>query len=203
MTVVGLTGTTGAGKGEVGRVFASLGAYVADTDQIYHRLLQENDALKRELCEAFGDILEQGEISRRKLAGIVFADAEKLEQLNAITHRYVLQETKRLLAQAQRAGVEIGVIDAPLLYESGADRQCQVVIGVVAPAEVRMKRIMQRDGISKEAAQRRMENQKSDAWFRERCGKILENDSTTEDLHHKAEELFYDILREQRRERHE
>ena len=125
MVIIGLTGTTGAGKGEVGRMFADCGACVCDTDRIYHRLLAESEALKRELTDTFGEITDDaGNIDRKKLAPIVFADKEKLSALNRITHRYVLAETDRILAEAAAQGVTVGVIDAPMLFESGADKKC-------------------------------------------------------------------------------
>jgi len=195
MVIIGLTGTTGAGKGEVGRIFASLGACVADTDAIYHRLLAEDKALRRELIETFGDITdESGAIDRRKLAPIVFSDKEKLHTLNTITHRYVLEETDRILAKADEDGCKAGVIDAPLLYESGADKKCSAVVGVIAPVEARCNRIMTRDGLSREAAQTRIANQKPDAWFVEHCDKIIRNNTTIEALRTQAQMVFEELI---------
>jgi len=194
MIVIGLTGTTGAGKGEVGRVFASLGACVCDTDRIYHTLLAECDALKRELCNTFGAITDElGNIDRKKLAPIVFSDKAKLSTLNHITHRYVLAETDRILADAAAQGVTVGVIDAPMLYESGADKKCSAVVGVIAPAETRLARIMARDGLTEAAARSRIANQKSDAWFEETCDYTISNDSDIDTLRTKAKEVLEKI----------
>ena len=194
MTIIGLTGTTGAGKGEVGRVFAECGACVCDTDRIYHRLLAESGDLKLELTDAFGDIADaSGTIDRRKLAPIVFSDPEKLLTLNRITHRFVLAETDRILADAAAKGVTVGVIDAPMLFESGADKSCDVVVGVIAPMEIRLARIMARDGIPEDAARKRIANQHPDAWFEAHCGKCIVNDTDTETLREKAKEIFAEI----------
>ncbi len=182
MKILGLTGTTGAGKGEVARVFASLGAVVCDADEIYHRLLSENGEMCRELTAEFGDISTCGKIDRKKLATIVFSDAESLSRLNEITHRYVLCEIDRILSSAEKEGVKVGVIDAPMLYESGADKMCQTVIGVVAPLELRLKRIMERDGLTKSEAEKRISSQKSDEWFYEKCDIIIVNDKDRESL---------------------
>lgn len=201
MKIIGLTGTTGAGKGEVGHIFASLGAVICDTDAIYHRLLAESESLRRELVDAFGDITDaNGNVDRKKLAPIVFADPEKLAALNRITHRYVLEETSRILADAAENGVKVGVIDAPMLFESGADKMCDTVVGVTAPADVRLVRIMARDGISEEAARKRIENQHTDAWFRETCGKIIVNDTDTEALRQNAERVYKEITVNDRKE---
>jgi len=197
MIIIGLTGTTGAGKGEVGRMFAALGACVCDTDRIYHRLLAESEALKRELTDAFGNITDDaGNIDRKKLAPIVFADREKLSTLNRITHRYVLAETDRILAEADAQGVTVGVIDAPMLFESGADKKCDVVVGVTAPAHIRLARIMARDGLSEEAANNRIANQHTDAWFAQNCDKILVNDADVETLREHTRNLFHEIATE-------
>ncbi len=198
MILIGLTGTTGAGKGEVGRIFQSLGACVIDTDRIYHRLLQEDASLRSALTDAFCDVTDKnGMIDRKKLAPIVFSSPEKLKRLNTITHRYVLGETDRLLAEAEQNGVTVGVIDAPQLFESGADKKCDHVVGVIAPVTLRKARIMARDGLTAAAADARIGGQKSDDWFRTHCTHIIVNDADPDTLRETAATL-YTVLTEQK-----
>ncbi len=197
MKILGLTGTTGAGKGEVSRVFASLGAFVCDADEIYHRLLNESGEMCEEITAEFGDISRCGKIDRRKLAEKVFDDKSRLSRLNEITHRYVLSEVDRLLSDAEKKGVKVGVIDAPMLYESGADKKCSAVIGVVAPKDLRLNRIMERDGLTENEALARINAQNSDEWFYEKCDIIIVNEKDRESLTQKAKDIYKTLVNEE------
>ena len=154
MIVFGITGPSGSGKSALTRVFADHGALVLDADAIYHRLLAESTELRAALTDAYStDILTDGQIDRKKLGKIVFSSPALLQKLNGITHPFVIDEIKRLLAEST---AHSAVIDAPLLFESGFDKKCDVIIAATAPEETLVERIVARDRIDVAAALRRL-----------------------------------------------
>lgn len=196
MKVIGITGPTGAGKTTALNALRSLGAEVVDADQVYHRLLVESGEMKALLMEAFGEnILDgEGKIDRRALAGAVYPD--RLEELSAITHPYVVAEVEAMLRSAERAGRPALAIDAIALVESGLARRCNAVVAVLAPKELRVKRVMARDGVDEAYARRRVDAQKPEAFFRQSSDFVLENTEKDApgDFGERARELFRKIL---------
>lgn len=177
MKLIGLTGTSGSGKGYVSLLFADRGIGSIDTDAIVHRLYREDADCIASLEAAFGPICgENGGVDRRKLAAIVFADSDRLAQLNRIVHRLVWQEVERICQAKEAEGCQWLLLDAPQLYEAGMEALCHKVIAVTAPVPIRMERICKRDGLSKEAAEARIRNQHSDAFFEERADYLICND---------------------------
>lgn len=196
MKVIGITGPTGAGKTTALNALRSLGAEVVDADQVYHRLLEECGEMKALLMEAFGEnILDgEGKIDRKALAGAVYPD--RLEELGAITHPYVVAEVEAMLRSAERAGRPALAIDAIALMESGLARRCDTVVAVLAPKELRVKRVMARDGVDEHYARRRVDAQKPEAFFRQSSDFVLENTEKDApgDFGERARELFRKIL---------
>ena len=187
MKVIGLTGPSGAGKGAVCGVLAKHGIPAIDTDAVYHRLLAENDALTEELCASFGkDILNEScRVDRKKLGAAVFGRPDtpaRLHTLNTITHKYVMARTHELMRELAQTGARAIVIDAPQLFEARIEGECDLIVGVLADRAVRLARIMARDGISEENANKRINAQKSDDFFRSSCHYILTNDGDLADL---------------------
>lgn len=197
LKLIGITGPTGAGKTTALHALQTLGVYLIDADQVYHRLLEESAPMGAALRERFGDILDKtGKIDRKKLGEVVFGDPEALACLNTITHRFVGEEINRLLAQAQAKGRPAAAIDAIALIESGLGSRCDAVVGIIAPAEVRVKRIMNREGISESYAWKRVNAQQGEDFFRAHCHHILENtaDDTPETFELRAFALFTKLL---------
>lgn len=182
MLVIGLTGPTGAGKGAVAAIFEGYGIPVINADRVYHELITPPSSCLRELREAFGKgiLLPDGSLDRRTLGGIVFNDPAARERLNAITHRYVMEEVKTRMERFRRDGIPVAVFDAPQLFEAGAQKACTAVISVLADRGLRLERIMVRDNISAEAAMRRILAQKSDEFFRAHSDYIIENNGNVE-----------------------
>ena len=175
---IGLTGPSGAGKGEVAKILSGMGSYHIDCDKIYHELLIPPSPCLDELKLNFGDkiFFENGELDRKALAAIVFSDegrTSKLPVLNAITHKYVLDEVQKRAEKLKEYSVF--TVDAPTLFESGFDRQCYVVISVLADKEIRIKRIIAREGLSREAAEARINAQPDDNFYSERSDYVLYN----------------------------
>ncbi len=184
MIVLGLTGPSGAGKGALAAAFAAHDVPQLDTDAIYHALLVPPSACLDELVAAFGaDILApDGTLDRRRLAAIVFAEGAPPElhrTLNRITHAHILAETRRQIEACRTAGKPAVLVDAPLLYESGFDAECEQVIAVIADRETRLARIMARDGLSREAAEARLRAQKADDFYTERADFVVVNNGDT------------------------
>ena len=194
MKTLGLTGPTGAGKGAVSSLFFTLYQIPSiDTDRVYHDLLIPPSACLNELVDAFGQeiLSEDGTLDRTTLSRIVFSDLsrEKQQRLNHITHRHVLDRTREILADYQKQGLHAVLVDAPLLYESGFDAACESVIAVLAPRDVRKKRIMERDGLSEERAEARLNMQKSDAYYTERTPHVICNDGSLTSLQAQVERI--------------
>ncbi len=184
MLVIGLTGPSGAGKGEVSALFAHYGLPVIDADAVYHRLLLPPSACLSELAAHFGHgiLAPDGTLDRKALGAIVFSDPEALQALNTIAHRYVMEEIVRELEQLRKRGTRAAVLDAPQLFEAGADRLCTAVVSVLAPVNLRLERIMKRDGLDRERALQRIRAQKSDSYFRSHSNYVIENSSAVEQL---------------------
>ena len=182
MLVIGLTGPTGAGKGEVASIFARYGIPVINADRVYHELIAPPSSCLQELAETFGKniLMPDGSLDRRALGGIVFNDPAARERLNAITHRYVMEEVKTQMERFRREGIPVAVFDAPQLFEAGAHKACGAVISILADRQLRLERIMARDNITAEAAMRRILAQKSDEFFKTHSDYIIENNGNIE-----------------------
>ena len=188
MTVIGITGPTGAGKTTLLREVEKLGGGVIDCDAVYHELLKRDTALQDRLEQTFGPLRDEtGAIDRKKLGAVVFHDAEKLETLNAIAWEAVVARTRALVEEYRRQGSALAAIDAIALLECPIKELCQLKIAVLAPQEVRVRRIMAREGISQDYAWARVKAQKPDEYFIQSCDYTLINDcETAEEFTRKA-----------------
>lgn len=193
LTVIGITGPSGCGKTTALQELEGFGTLVLDCDKIYHELLESNQALLQELESAFPGTVINGKLDRRALGRIVFADAEKLALLNRITHRYVMDETeRRLRAFAMRGGL-VAAIDAVELISAGMAERCDAVVGVLADEEIRVARIMARDGIGREAALARIRSQKPDSYYQTNCTHLLFNNADREGFTAACRQLYKEI----------
>ena len=170
--IIGITGGTGCGKTTLLNVIREKGGLILDCDAVYHELLRSDERMLSAIDTRFPGVLENGELNRKKLGAIVFADPQALLDLNAITHAAVKKEVLRQLETAPKHCA----IDAIGLFEGGLAQLCDVTVAVTAPREARIRRLMARDGITREYAQKRLDAQHPDEWFRERCDCTLEND---------------------------
>ena len=195
MLVIGLTGPSGAGKGEVGRIFSAYGIPVIDADNVYHRLLLPPSSCLKELTEEFGGeiLTPTGELDRKKLSAIVFASPAALQTLNHIAHRYVMEEIRRQLKNLRQKETAAAVLDAPLLFEAGADRDCTTIVSVLAKKELRLERIMVRDGISLQKAMQRINAQKNDDYFRTHSDYVIENNASVDHLRPDVEKILREM----------
>ena len=176
--ILGITGGSGCGKTTLLRQVQALGGVVLDCDEIYHSLLSTDEALLQAIENRFPGTVSEGTLQRKKLGQLVFSDPQALEDLNRITHGAVKQEVLRLLESKPA----LPAIDAIGLFEGGLGELCDLTVAVTAPREDRIRRLMARDSISREYAEKRLDAQPSDAWFREHCDFYLENDGNLPDF---------------------
>ncbi len=191
--IVGLTGASGAGKSSVARIFCAHGFFVVDLDQISREVYDQWPTCVRELVAAFGPgILDaEGRVLRKELGGIVFRDKKKLDMLNRITHKYILQQTYNVLYAHRGEDV---LLDAPLLFESGLNRLCDITVCVVCPRGEKIRRIVQRDGLSQELAAARVSSQRPDSILVPLCDFTIHNTGSLETLKKRATALVEQIL---------
>ncbi|HIZ93505.1 dephospho-CoA kinase [Flavonifractor sp. An112] len=196
MKRIGITGPTGAGKTTALNVLTELGAHIIDADQVYHDLLAHSAPMGDALTARFGSAIldETGQVDRKALGSVVFADPTALADLNAITHRFIIEEIDRQAAQAETDGRPAVAIDAIALIESGVGETCDAVVGILAPREIRIRRIMAREGIPEDYACKRVDAQQGDDFFRTHCTYILENQGTAEEFAQKALALFQMLI---------
>ena len=172
--ILGITGGSGCGKTTLLNLIARAGGLILDCDAIYHELLTRDNLLTDAIEARFPGVVEEGTLNRKKLGAVVFADAQALLDLNAITHAAVKNEVLRRLETAPK----LAAIDAIGLFEGHLAELCHVTVAVTAPVEDRVQRLMARDGISEEYARSRIAAQHDEQWFADRCDHLLENDGS-------------------------
>ena len=186
--ILGITGGSGTGKSTVSEILRSLGVEIVDCDLVARAVTEKGAPCLAELEAEFGSSIigEDGTLLRRKLGEIVFSDAQKLNRLNEITHRYITEEVMKRL---EKSSAKIGGIDGAVLFESGITEHCNAVIGVLASRPVRIGRITKRDGITRQSAENRIDSQKNDDFYLENCDIILYNDGSRKELESKVKEV--------------
>ena len=195
MKVFGITGGTGAGKTTTLDVLVEMNVEILDCDVIYHELIQSSVTLKEALIHRFGNVLNEHGLDWKRLGTEVFHNPEALAELNDITLQFVEDEVHRRMALAEKEGRPGVAIDAIGLLESDVKNECDALVAITAPEEIRVQRIMQREGITEEYARSRVNAQKTDTYFRENCQYILENNSTEEAFREKTHALFSKLLK--------
>ena len=171
--IIGITGGTGCGKTTLLNLIRDRGGMVLDCDAIYHELLRTDVRMLDAIEDRFPGVIAEGQLDRKKLGAIVFADPEALLDLNRITHAAVKREVLRRLEERPK----LAAIDAIGLFEGELAELCDVTVAVTAPLEDRVARLMKRDGISEDYARSRIAAQHDAQWFRERCSHVLVNNS--------------------------
>ncbi len=196
MLVLGVTGQSGAGKGEFCSLMREKGIECLDTDKIAREVVAPGSECLCELVSHFGSdiLLPDGSMDRKKVASIVFSDKKELEFLTKTTHKYIIEKIKEWLFNRELCGDKIVIIDAPQLFDAGADFYCNFILAVLADKEVRIERIKLRDGINDVQARARIESQKNDEYFKERCDFTVYNNGSLEKLRKSADRIFAQLI---------
>ena len=196
MKILGLTGGSGTGKSAACTAFARLGCGVIDADATYRTLCDTCDPMLKEIQNVFGDVFSTDrKLDRKKLGTIVFADAQKLQQLNAITHPYIRQAARDAFAAYSKRGCLLCIYDAPVLFEGQMETLCDKTCAVLAARNTRIARIVARDAITEEYAALRIDAQKDDAFYRERCDYVVQNDADLDTLYTQVRKIYEDMVR--------
>lgn len=172
--IVGLTGTTGSGKSTVAAAFSEHGFEIIDCDKMARIAVEKGSPLIPKLTATFGNdiIKDDGTLDRKRLASRAFADEMHTRTLNSIMLPYIRKMINERIEQSAERHI---LLDAPTLFESGADSICTATVGVIAPPQMRLERIMRRDSITEEEAKRRMSIQHNDSFFKENCTYVINN----------------------------
>lgn len=192
--VIGLTGQTGAGKSTVAGFAKALGCRIIDADLVAREALESGSECLKELSVHFGsDILDKdGSCRRDVLARRAFSSRKNTELLNKTTHPWIIRRIKEYIEKSVTDGLVI--IDAPLLFESGADSLCGCVIAVTAPEQLRLERIMKRDGIPREDALLRIGAQQEELYYTSRADYIINGSEPEEKVKKHTEEIISKLL---------
>lgn len=194
MKIIGITGGTGCGKTTALSELKRRGALLIDCDAVYHRMLETDRPMLDEIEKYFPGAVIDGKLDRKALGAVVFTDEEALRDLNIITHRHINLEIRRILREHAMNGGTLAAIDAIELFSSGLAKRCTATIGVIADREVRIDRIMRRDGISREYAMMRVNAQRPNEYFIQKCSHVLENNGSQEEFIEKCRKTFEEVL---------
>lgn len=195
LKIIGITGGTGCGKTTALNVLDDMGALILDCDKVYHELLAGSEALRNELDAAFPGSVQDGKVDTKALGRIVFSDEKELKKLNEITHRHILIETDRRMAEHAMNGGTIAALDAIELISSGMGDICCATLAVLADKELRAERIMARDNVSREYALLRIEAQKPDSYFIKNCSHYIYNNADPDSFEAACVQLFKEVLK--------
>ena len=194
LTVIGVTGGTGAGKTTALESLRDMGALVIDADTVYHDLCESCAPMLEEIEKRFPEAVENGVLQRKKLGAAVFSDAAALAALDAITQKYVIAAIDHALAIHAAAGGTAAAVDAINLIGTALEERLDAIVGVTAPEEMRVARLVAREGVSEEYARLRIRAQKPDSFFAAHCGYILRNDGGREQFRAACDKLFKKLL---------
>lgn len=194
--IIGLTGQSGSGKSTVARCFENHGCKVVNADLLVKKIYESNSPCLKTLSSVFGaDVINpDGTPDRKLLAQRAFSSAENTEMLSRIVHPFVMAEFLSEVKKAVSEGINTVIYDAPQLFESNADIICDVIVSVVADREIRKKRICERDNITEEQSEMRINAQLSEEFFRENSDYIIENNDSVEMLETQAENLIENVI---------
>jgi dephospho-CoA kinase len=195
MKVIGLTGGISSGKSTVSRFLAELGAVIIDADRVGHEAFKPDTGVWREVVGVFGRqiLAPGGDIDRKKLGEIVFGNAELLARLNQIMHPRMYDMIKAQLEEYRRRGVEVVVLEAPLLLEAGWISLVDEVWVMVAAEPAVLRRLQERAGLSQEELLARIRSQLSSEERIKRADVVINTDCSLDEVRAEVRELWEKI----------
>lgn len=189
--IIGITGSSGAGKSTICELLeVTYKLEIINADKISRKLSRKGTSYVIDIIDKFGkDIVdENGELKRKKLAEIIYNDPKKREALNECTFKYITKEIKKQIKKLKEKNETI-IIDAPLLFESGLDKICDKIIGVISNKELQIERIVARDNIDYEDAEKRLKAQQTNQFYIEKCDDIIENNNNYKKMVEEVEKI--------------
>ncbi len=189
-TVVGITGGIASGKTVATDALIASGFCVIDADEISRAITAPHSPAERALISQFPDACADGRLDRRRLREIISTDAAARARLNAVTHPLILSEIAR---QISNANGDV-VLSAPLLFETGLDKLCDATVCVTCPYELRLKRLVERDGVTEKAAAAMIAAQMPDAERNAKANFTISSDRPRREFERDAIALFADLF---------
>ena len=197
MLRVALTGGIGTGKSTASKILMELGAFIFDADREAKNILKNNETIQSELIAEFGTDIMRGDenIDNNKLARIAFQDQDHQLRLNSIIHPYVFQEIDKNFDDALKNGThDIFVVDAALIYESGADTHMDYVIVITALLKIRMERALQRETLTRDEILKRIDLQWSEEEKIALADFVIHNDGTEKELRDSVTDIYNQLV---------
>tara|TARA_B110000014_G_scaffold76227_1_gene52131 strand:+ start:1088 stop:1681 length:594 start_codon:yes stop_codon:yes gene_type:complete len=197
MLRIGLTGGIGTGKSTASKILKEFGAFIFDADKEAKKILLSNETIKGELISEFGtDIMTgDGDLDNNKLARVAFQDQNHQLTLNTIVHPYVFKEIDKNFDKEQNSGKhDIFIVDAALIYESGADTHMDYVIVITALIKTRMERALARETLNREEILRRIDLQWPEEDKASLADFVIHNDGSEEDLRKNISEIYTELV---------
>ncbi len=188
--IVGLTGQSGAGKTTISNVFEASGFYIINCDLVAREAVEPNTECFDKLKEKFPQLFDGNFLDRKKAGKILFSNKKLLEEYNSVIFPYILKLLNSKITRAIEQGKEYILLDAPTLFEAGADKLCDVIVSCIARQDIRLKRIIERDRLDRDTVVERFNSQPDDDFFIKNSDYIIENNTTVLD----AEALAYEII---------
>ncbi|MCK4622570.1 MAG: dephospho-CoA kinase [Desulfuromonadales bacterium] len=191
--ILGITGNIASGKSAVARIFAAHGAALIDADHLAREIVAPGHPVLQQLVRRFGSevLWKNGELDRKRLGQIIFADKRAREDLNGITHPAIAKlATERLRQLKATPGIPLVVYEAPLLFEAGAEGRVDQVLVVKIDPDVQLQRLMARDGLDETAARQRIAAQMPQEEKLARADYVIDNSESLEALQLRVDELW-------------
>jgi dephospho-CoA kinase len=193
---LGVTGGIGSGKSTVCEILEAFGARVFEADQVGKQLMTENYDVRQEVTDKFGidSYTPGGKLNAGYLADVVFSDPERVRVINAIVHPRVLSAFEEALSMARRDGISALVLESALMFQSGGHRLVDAVIAVDTKPSLRKGRVMERDGVTSEDVDSRMQHQMPTDEVRKRADYVVTNNGSTDNLRDAVADVYRRFL---------
>lgn len=198
--IVGLTGPTGAGKSTVAAFFKENGFIIIDADSVARQALRSESSCLMQLCSVFGDDIlnSDGTVNRQALAARAFSSKEKTQLLNDITHPWIFLQVLKICRENIDNGRRCILFDAPVLFESNSDIMCDAVVSVTAPREIRLQRLIKRDGLTEKQLKSRMSAQHDDGFYSSKSDFVIDGSLTLGEIEREVKTIIAGILNAKR-----
>ena len=177
--VIGITGSSGSGKSTICKMLKKeYKVKIINADKVAKKLSRKGTNYIIDIIDKFGkDIVdEEGELRRKRLAEIIYTNPKKRKELNNCTFKYIRKEIEKQVIKEESSDNTV-IIDAPLLFECELDKLCNSVVGIISKREMQIERIVARDNVDYEIAEKRLNAQETNEFYIEKCDEIIENNN--------------------------